>query len=84
MILPEVVASQFFQPTSSEVLSRKHVTAVRHDEDSDKAKDQRERGVPSPIQDQVTLSKEAQRLATLNSQPSNDNAFQQSPSPFDR
>lgn len=84
MTLSEVGASQFHQPASSEVHARKHVTAVKPDEDGDNAKGHRERGVPSPIQDQVTLSKEAQGLATTNSQTSKNNPFQQSPSPFDR
>jgi hypothetical protein len=84
MTLPEVGAIQFLQPASSGNHARKQVTAVRPDEEGDKAKGQRERGVPSPIQDQVTLSKEAQALATSTSQTSNNNSFQQSPSPFDR
>lgn len=83
MTLPEVGAIQFSQPASSDVHARKHVTAVKPDEDGGKAKG-RERGASSPVQDQVTLSKEARALATSNSQPSNNNAFQQSPSPFDR
>jgi len=84
MTLPEVGAIQFFQPASSEVHARRHVTAVRPDEDGDKARSQRERGASSPIQDQVTLSKEAQALATSTSPTSNNHSFQQSPSPFDR
>jgi hypothetical protein len=84
MTLPEVGAIQFLQPASSGDHSRKQVTAVSSNEESGKAKSQRDRGAPAPIQDQVTLSKEAQSLATSNSPPSNNNAFQQSPSPFDR
>lgn len=84
MTLPEIGAIQFRQPASSEIQNRKHVTAVSPDEEGDKAKDQRERGVPSPIQDQVTLSKEAQALATATAQNTNHHSFQQSPSPFDR
>jgi len=84
MTLPEVGANQFLQSTSSEVHSRKYVTPVRPDEDGDKARGQRERGVPSPVQDQVTLSKEAQTLAAANGPTSNNNSFQQSASPFDR
>ncbi|MDH4193460.1 MAG: hypothetical protein OEW33_04175 [Nitrospirota bacterium] len=84
MTLPEVGAIQFLQPASSEVHARKHVTAVKSDEDGDKARGQRERGPTPPIQDQVTLSKEAQALATSTSPTSNNNSFQQSPSPFDR
>jgi hypothetical protein len=84
MTLPEVGAINFLQPASSEVHTRKHVTAVRPDEEGDKTKGQRERGIPPPIKDQVTLSKEAHALATSNSQTVNNHSFQQSPSPFDR
>ena len=35
-------------------------------------------------QDQVTLSKEAHELSSTTSQPSKNNTFQHSPSPFDR
>jgi hypothetical protein len=84
MTLPEIGAIQFRQPVSSEIQTKRQVTAVSPDEEGDKAKGQRDRGVPSPIQDQVTLSKEAQALATANSPNSNHQSFQQSPSPFDR
>lgn len=84
MTLPEVGAIQFLQPASSDVHTRKQVTAVRPDEEGDKAKGQREQSVPSPIHDQVTLSKEAQALATSTNQSSKNNSFQQPPSPFDR
>jgi hypothetical protein len=84
MTLPEVGAIQFLQPASSDVHARKQVTAVRPDGEGDKAKGQRERGVPSPIRDQVTLSKEAQALATSRNHASKGNSFQQPSSPFDR
>lgn len=84
MTLSEVGSIQFFQPASSDVHARKHVPAVKPDGEGGKAKGQQERAASSPVQDQVTLSKEAQALATSNSHPSNNNAFQQSPSPFDR
>jgi hypothetical protein len=84
MTLPEVGAIQFLQPASSEMPIRKHVTAVRPDENGNTANDQRERNIPAPIQDQVTLSKEAQALATSTSRNSPSHPFQQSPSPFDR
>ena len=84
MTLSEVGASQFRQSLLSEIQAQKHVTAVKPGEDGDNAHGQRERGTPSPIQDNVTLSKEAHALATSNSQTSKNNSFQQSPSPFDR
>ncbi|GJL70015.1 MAG: hypothetical protein NPIRA06_26500 [Nitrospirales bacterium] len=85
MTLPEIGAIQFLQPASSGGdHSRKQVTAVNSDEESGKSKSHRERGVSSPIQDQVTLSREAQALATSRNQASKSNSFQQPPSPFDR
>ena len=84
MTLPEVGAIQFLQPASLDTHARRHVSAVRPDEDGDKAKGQRERGAPSPTQDQVTLSKEAQLLATSRNQASKSHSFQQPSSPFDR
>ncbi|WNM63037.1 hypothetical protein [Candidatus Nitrospira neomarina] len=84
MTLPEIGAIQFLQPASSGDHSRKQVTAVSSDEESGKAKSHRERGVPSPIQDQVTLSKEAQALSTSrHPAASKGNSFQQPSSPFD-
>ena len=82
MTLPEVGAIQFLQPASSGDHSRKQVTAVSSDEESGKATSHRERGVP--IQDQVTLSKEAQALSTSRHPASKGNSFQQPSSPFDR
>jgi len=84
MTLPEVGASQLIQPASLDVHARKQVSPLRSDEDSDHGSVQRERGVPSRVQDQVTLSKEAQALATSTSQFLKHNSFQQSPSPLDR
>ncbi len=84
MTLPEVGAIQFLQPASSADHSRKQVTAVSSDEESGKTKSHRERGALSPIQDQVTLSKEAQALATSRNHASKGNSFQQPSSPFDR
>ena len=84
MTLPEVGASQLLQPAPPAVHARKQLSAISSDEDGDTSKGQRERGVPSPIQDQVSLSKEAHTLATSNNQTSNNQSFQQSPSPFDR
>lgn len=84
MTLPEIGAIQFLQPASSGDHSRKQVTAVSSDEEGGKTKSHRERGGPSPIQDQVTLSKEAQALATSRNQSSKNHSFQQPSSPFDR
>ena len=65
MTLPEVGAIQFLQSASPGDHSRKQVTAVSSDEEGGKAKGQRERIVPSPIQDQVTLSNEAQSVGNI-------------------
>jgi len=63
---------------------RKPETAVRPNEDTaDRTKGPEQRGVASPIQDQVTLSKEAQNFSDSNSQSQRNNTFQQSTSPFD-
>ncbi len=51
---------------------------------SDQVKNQSVAGSASPIQDQVTLSREAQALSVSDSQSSKNNTFQQSPSPFDK
>ncbi len=83
MTLPEIGAIQFLQPASSGDHSRKQVTAVSSNEEGGKTRSHRERG-PSPIQDQVTLSKEAQALATSRNQASKSHSFQQPSSPFDR
>ncbi len=50
----------------------------------DKSKEKPSLTAPSPVQDQVTLSKEAQTLSTSNSQNQPDKSFQQSPSPLDK
>lgn len=51
---------------------------------SDATKNQTVSGSPSSVQDQVTLSREAQALSVSDSQSSKNNTFQQSPSPFDK
>lgn len=85
MTLPEVGASQFLQPASFEIHGRKQASPLRSDEDGDHdASVKRGKGVSSPVQDQVTLSREAQSLATSTSQSSKNNSYQQSPSPLDR
>jgi hypothetical protein len=84
MTLPEVGASQFLQPPTSGVHTRKPLSAIHSEEEGDTTKGHRERQVSSSTQDQVTLSKEAQTRANSTSQASTNHSFQQSPSPFDR
>jgi len=85
MTVQGIEAQQFSQPVSSVSQDRQQVTAARPSGDAtDRANDRPEPRDSAPIQDQVTLSNEAQALSTDNSQPSKGNPFQESPSPFDR
>ena len=71
---------QSSQTLLSSTQDREHVTAPRANNDAtEKTKEQPR---PSPIQDQVTLSKEAQALSVSDPQTLKNNTFQQSP--FDR
>ena len=69
---------------ASSVQPRKNVAALTSQTVSDQANDQSAARSPSAIQDQVTLSREAQTLSDSDSQSSKNNTFQQSPSPFDK
>jgi hypothetical protein len=74
-------------PSSQTLLSstqdRHHVTASRASHDApDRAKEQSPSRGSSLIQDQVTLSKEAQALSASDPQALKNNTFQESP--FDR
>ena len=85
MTLPGIETQQLPQIQASDSQPRRHITAIRPPEVKapDSSKHQQEtKG--APIQDHVTLSKEAQRLAATNSQTSKNNTFQQTPSPFDQ
>lgn len=81
MALAGVEAQQFLQTVSSITQAQKQVPAAnpRHDME-EKTKEQQEPGAPSPIQDHVTLSKEAQALSASDPQASKNNTFQGSPS----
>ena len=62
---------------------RREVAPARASHDTtDRAREQSESRGPSPIQDQVTLSKEAQTRSVSDSQPLKNSTFQQSP--FDK
>ncbi len=69
---------------ASSVQPKKNVAALTPQTVSDQAKDQSSTRSSSAIQDQVTLSREAQTLSVSDSQSSKNNTFQQSPSPFDK
>jgi hypothetical protein len=85
MTLTGLETQQFPQTVSSVTQGHKQVTGERPSHDAtNKTKEQQEPRVPSPIQDQVTLSKEAQALSVSDPQTSKNNTFQDSPSPFDR
>jgi hypothetical protein len=85
MTLPGIETQHFFHRGATVSQDRSQVTAARPSGDAtDKAKDRPEPHASTPIQDRVTLSKEAQALSASNSQTSKGNPFQESPSPFDR
>jgi hypothetical protein len=85
MTLAGLETQQFPQTVSSVSQGHRQVTGVRPSHDAtSKTKEQQEPRSPSPTQDQVTLSKEAQTLSASDPQTSKNNTFQQSPSPFDR
>lgn len=70
---------------SSSVQPRKEVADAKASQAaSDSAKNQSASQSPSNVQDQVTLSREAQALSVSDSLSSKNNTFQQSPSPFDK
>ncbi len=77
------VASQPFSPKNVGIHQTQQSTTATNatSKTPDKAKEQ---GGPAPVQDHVTLSKQAQALATSTSPTAKNNTFQQSPSPFDR
>ena len=69
----------------SDSQARRHITSIQPEFTGlDKSDNQEESKRGAPIQDHVSLSKEAQELAASNSQISKNNTFQQSPSPFDQ
>ena len=85
MTIPGIETQNFFQPGSSISQDRNQVTAARSSGDAtERAKERPEPRASAHVQDQVTLSKEAQALSASNSQPSKSKEFQESPSPFDR
>jgi len=85
MTVSGLETQQFPQTVASVTQEDKQVTGVRPTHNAnDKTKEQQEPRAPSPIRDQVTLSKEAQELSTFDPQTSKNNTFQSSPSPFDR
>jgi hypothetical protein len=85
MTVSGLEAQQVPQTVSSVTQEDRQVTSVRPTHNAnDKTKEQQEPRAPFPIQDHVTLSKEAQELSAFDPQTSKNNTFQRSPSPFDR
>lgn len=85
MAISGVEPQTFLQLQSPDIQNRKPLNEVRNNEEStNRAKEQSQSVSSSAIQDQVTLSNEAQSLSVSNSQPSKNSTFQQSPSPFDK
>ncbi len=83
MTLTGVETQPVPQALPSDTQSRNQVAAVKpRDDASDKPKGRQETREVAPIQDQVTLSGDAQALSASNPQTSNNNTFEQSP--FDR
>jgi hypothetical protein len=80
MTLSGIETHQSSQALLSGTQDRQHVTASRADNHATEKNKEQLR--PSPIQDQVTLSKEAQALSASDPQAFKNNTFQQSP--FDR
>ncbi len=83
MTLAGVEIQAVSQVQSADIQNRKLSIDVRPSDDAtDKAQGRQETRNIAPIQDQVTLSKEAQVLSVSKSQTSENNTFEQSP--FDR
>ena len=78
---PQTV-SHFVSP---EIQNRKDTTTVKpRDESTDKTAGQQEARGTAPVQDQVSLSQEAQVRSATSPETSKNNTFQQTPSPFDK
>jgi hypothetical protein len=79
MTVSGLETQQFPQTVSSVTQEDRLVTGVRPTHNAnDKTKEQQEPRTPSPIQDHVTLSKEAQELSAFDPQTSKNNTFQRS------
>ena len=85
MTVGGVGTHHFTQAFIANAQDRKEVAATQESSLSPRqAKDDQARPAPVPTQDQVSLSKEAQRLLASDFPSSKNSTFQQSPSPFDR
>ncbi len=80
-----IETQSFPQAQATDTHSRKDVAAVKtRDDVRDKPNGQEERRESAPVQDQVTLSREAQTRSASSPETLKNSTFQQSPSPFDR
>ena len=85
MVITSIETQSSLQIQSSHTQSRKHLTPLRpKGDDADQTKEESQLRGASPIQDRVSLSREAQALSVSDSETSKNSTFQQSPSPFDR
>jgi hypothetical protein len=85
MAITAIDSHQTSQAVTSISQAHKPVSALRTSHDgTEKTKEQQKSQVPSPVQDHVTLSKEAQALSSPDPRTSKNNTFQGNTSPFDR
>jgi hypothetical protein len=85
MTVSGIDTQSFSQALSADTQNRKEVVAARSSDDArDTPKAQQDVRTASSVQDQVTLSKEAQERSESNPETSKNSTFQQSPSPLDR
>lgn len=80
-----IETQSFAQASSTDTQNRKEVAEVKtRDDVRDKSNGQEEQRRTAPVQDQVTLSREAQTRSASSPETLKNSTFQQSPSPFDR
>lgn len=85
MAITAIDSHQASQAVTSISQAQKPGSALRTSHDGpDKTRELQNPQGSSPVQDQVTLSKEAQALSTPDPRTSKNNTFQGNTSPFDR
>jgi hypothetical protein len=85
MAITALDSHQSSQAVTSISQAHKPASALRTSHDRpEKTKEQQKPQASSPVQDHVTLSKEAQALSTPDPRTSKNNTFQGNTSPFDR
>lgn len=85
MAITAIDSHQASQAVTSISQAHKPASALRpSQEGTEKTKEQQKPQASSPVQDHVTLSKEAQDLSIPDPRTSQNNTFQGNTSPFDR